>query len=632
MLSVCSVTPSCSSQSKITFHGGLRPFLPFQKDFQFGSLVTADGSFTGLLRGTQFHGGFPKAFTTRSSLSNLTMNAQHPLSTGGVNYVENSSLSAGEETLLDVSGLRSEITSAQVLPIEHETGLAEKTASEKMLFLSDSLNVDNSSVSNLKASTEDFLDRVSESFNASIQQGENTIEKSLDTINSFVSSLIKRGNQSVDDAVSSIFSSVDQIGEQGSNKVTNFSSGLKEGSIKASIAAIDLLRHAVVAIEDSLINATSFVVYSYGSAKELFPPEIRTALSSSEQKVAEILSPVKTGFQQIYPTVESLEKTVGLDPSDPLVPFLLLVGSSVTLWIFYWTKTYGGYSGDLSPEATLELLKGSDNAVLIDVRPEDLREKDGIPDLRRGARARYTSVTLPEVDGSIRQLVTSGRDLDDTLLASVIRNLKIVQDRSKVIVMDANGTGSKNIARSLRKLGVKKPYLIQGGFQSWVKQGLRIKELKPETPFSILNEEAEAILEEINPSPVQVLSYGLGLAATLYALLEWETSLQIIAIIGIGQTIYRRLASYEDAEDLNKDVRLLLTPVSLGAQALSWAAGKLETNGVGLPTSPSSLDVQNRVLQAAAKHESQPSVDEGIQNRPPEATIPVSEGIDLSEA
>ncbi|KGN62371.1 uncharacterized protein LOC101220363 [Cucumis sativus] len=619
MLSVCSVTPSCSSQSKITFHGGLRPFLPFPKDFQVGSHVTADGSFTGLLRGTQFHGGFPKAFTTRSSLSNLTMNAQHPLSTG-------------EGTLLDVSGLRSEITSAQVLPIQHETGLGDKIASEKMLFLSDSLNVDNSSVSNLKASTEDFLDRVSESFNASIQQGENTIEKSLDTINSFVSSLIKRGNQSVDDAVSSIFSSVDQIGEQGSNKVTNFSSGLKEGSIKASIAAIDLLRHAVVAIEDSLINATSFVVYSYGSAKELFPPEIRIALSSSEQKVAEILSPVKTGFQQIYPTVESLEKIVGLDPSDPLVPFFLLVGSSVTLWIFYWTNTYGGYSGDLSPEATLELLKGSDNAVLIDVRPEDLREKDGIPDLRRGARARYTSVTLPEVDGSIRKLVTNGRDLDDTLLASVIRNLKIVQDRSKVIVMDANGTGSKNVARSLRKLGVKKPYLIQGGYQSWVKQGLRIKELKPETPLSILNEEAEAILEEINPSPVQVLSYGLGLAATLYALLEWETSLQIIAILGIGQTIYRRVTSYEDAEDLNKDVRLLLTPVSLGAQALSWAAEKLETNGNGLPTSPSSLDVQNRVLQAAAKHESQPSVDEGIQNRPPEAAIPVSEGIDLSEA
>lgn len=78
--------------------------------------------------------------------------------------------------------------------------------------------------------------------------------------------------------------------------------------------------------------------------------------------------------------------------------------------------------------------------------------------------------------------------------------------------------------------------------------------------------------------------------------------------------------------------RLLFTPVSVGAQALTWAAGKLETNGNGLPTSPSSSDVQNRVLQAAAKHESQPSVDEGIQNRSAEATIQVSEGVDLSEA
>jgi hypothetical protein len=54
----------------------------------------------------------------------------------------------------------------------------------------------------------------------------------------------------------------------------------------------------------------------------------------------------------------------------------------------------------------------------------------------------------------------------------------------------------------------------------------------------------------------------------------------------------------------------LLSPVRLGVQAFSWAAGKLENNRIGLPTSPSSSDVQNRVLQAAAKHESQPSETE----------------------
>ncbi|KAJ6758047.1 RHODANESE/CELL CYCLE CONTROL PHOSPHATASE SUPERFAMILY PROTEIN [Salix koriyanagi] len=64
--------------------------------------------------------------------------------------------------------------------------------------------------------------------------------------------------------------------------------------------------------------------------------------------------------------------------------------------------------------------------------------------------------------------------------------------------------------------------------------------------------------------------------------------------------------------------RLLLSPVRVGAQAFSWATGKLENNRLGLPTSPSSSDVQNRVLQAAAKHGSQPSETE-VQNPSPDA-------------
>ncbi|KAJ0092942.1 hypothetical protein Patl1_26810 [Pistacia atlantica] len=84
-----------------------------------------------------------------------------------------------------------------------------------------------------------------------------------------------------------------------------------------------------------------------------------------------------------------------------------------------------------------------------------MRERDGIPDLRRGARYRYASVYLPEVDGTVRKVLRGGRELDDSLTAAVISNLKIVQDRSKVIVMDVDGSRSKGIARSLRKLGIK---------------------------------------------------------------------------------------------------------------------------------------------------------------------------------
>ncbi|CAF2113011.1 unnamed protein product [Brassica napus] len=74
------------------------------------------------------------------------------------------------------------------------------------------------------------------------------------------------------------------------------------------------------------------------------------------------------------------------------------------------------------------------------------------------------------------------------------------------------------------------------------------------------------------------------------------------------QTIYQRLSSYDDSNIIaSYSSRMLFAPVKRGAQDFSWAAGQLETNGVGLPTSPSSSDVRSRVLQAAAKHESQPS-------------------------
>lgn len=78
-------------------------------------------------------------------------------------------------------------------------------------------------------------------------------------------------------------------------------------------------------------------------------------------------------------------------------------------------------------------------------------------------------------------------------------------------------------------------------------------------------------------------------------------------------------------------LRFLLAPVSLGGQAISWAAGKLETNRIGLPTSPSSSDVQSRVLQAAAKLESQPPESTETQDLP-RVSASGNEEVNVSEA
>ncbi|KAL2332604.1 hypothetical protein Fmac_013817 [Flemingia macrophylla] len=577
----------------------------------------------------------------------VTTDGHQLLSNGEVRHIERYSLSTVPVNFAEQS---IEGSNTLVAPAPPETLSSTDITPEKFAPSPSSIDVDNESLASTKASVGDLVAGTNESFNASINKWEDALRSSLDAANSFVDSVVKTATKSVDNAFGKAFSAIDQTGELTNKKLTSFSSGLSGVTNKAPAVAINVLRRTIVVVESSLTSGASYVVYLYGSAKELLPAGIRDTVSVYEDKATEILRPVGSATQRIYMAVYSLEKSLGLDPNDPIIPFIVFVGSSATLWAFYWLWTYGGYSGDLSPKSALELLAEDSNAALID----EMREKDGIPDLRRAARFRYASIIPLEVDSSIRKLLKGGRDLDDSLIAAIIRNLKIVKDSSRVIVLDADGTRSKGIARSLRKIGVKaslsipaaifaaksliyyikflaefsfNPYVVQGGFQSWTKQGVRIKELKPETALSILNEEAEAILEDVSPSPLQLLGYGTGLLAGLYALLEWEKTLQLIGAFSLGLTIYLRVSSYEKSEDLRQDVRLLLTPIRLGAQAFSWAAGKLESNGLGLPTSPSSLDVQNRVLQAAAKHESQPSDSEGNQDPVPDSTVPLNQNV-----
>ncbi|CAN1253473.1 Calcium sensing receptor, chloroplastic [Linum perenne] len=315
--------------------------------------------------------------------------------------------------------------------------------------------------------------------------------------------------------------------------------------------------------------------------------------------------------------------------ADVLRRTIVIVEDSIVKGTYFVVDYYGS-AKELLPSEIRDAVNVTEERVGQILRPvgttlhEVLRERDGVPDLRRATRSRYASVTLPEVDSSVRKLLRSGKEIEDSLIAAVIRNLKAVQDRSNVIIMDADGTASKGIARSLSKLGVKRSYLVKGGFNSWVKHDLRIKELKPETTLTVLNEEAEAILEGV--SSLQLIGYGVCDERSCFVVAEWEKSLQLIGVVGLLLCYCFRDIRRPSGKTLHVLYSLLLVPVKLGSKAISWAAEKLETNGNGLPTSPSSSDVQNRVLQAAAKHESQPSSEtEGTQP-------PMNENADLSEA
>lgn len=79
--------------------------------------------------------------------------------------------------------------------------------------------------------------------------------------------------------------------------MTSFSSSLREATQKATGTFVDVVRVAIVAVEKSIAKGASFVVYSYGPAKDFLPPEIRSALNLSEERVTEILRPIGATFQ-----------------------------------------------------------------------------------------------------------------------------------------------------------------------------------------------------------------------------------------------------------------------------------------------------------------------------------------------
>uniref|UniRef100_A0A1S4CKS0 Uncharacterized protein n=1 Tax=Nicotiana tabacum TaxID=4097 RepID=A0A1S4CKS0_TOBAC len=161
-----------------------------------------------------------------------------------------------------------------------------------------SLNLDTSSLSDVKSYAMDVF-----------KNGQSYLNNSLDGTSSSVTSALR---QAVDLVISKLPS------KTGESAVT----ALKEASGRVGVLAVDALRHIILIVEDSV---SRFVVYAYGSVMEMLPPEIQDVLNVS------LLTPLRQG----YVALEGLERNLGMDPSDPIIPFVLFLGASTSFWYEY---------------------------------------------------------------------------------------------------------------------------------------------------------------------------------------------------------------------------------------------------------------------------------------------------------
>ncbi|KAM0894099.1 hypothetical protein ACQ4PT_024678 [Festuca glaucescens] len=122
-----------------------------------------------------------------------------------------------------------------------------------------------------------------------------------------------------------------------------------------------------------------------------------------------------------------------------------------------------GYKGDLSPAQALDMVTSQDY-ILIDVRSEKDKGKDGVPQLPSNAKNKLISLPLEELPNKIKGMVRNAKRAEAEIAALKISYLKRIGKGSNIVVMDSYNDNSKIVAKTLNSIGFKNCWVMAGGF------------------------------------------------------------------------------------------------------------------------------------------------------------------------
>lgn len=141
-----------------------------------------------------------------------------------------------------------------------------------------------------------------------------------------------------------------------------------------------------------------------------------------------------------------------------------------------------GYASDLTPGKALDLLSSADG-VLVDVRKAAEAEAKGGPVLPKGQGSKLLRVEFDSIaDRQLRAAMADPLAVEAETTARIIAALKRTSSGKPVILLDANATTAKLVARKLAALGYRSVHVVENGFDGWVRAGLATSAPVPEMP------------------------------------------------------------------------------------------------------------------------------------------------------
>eukprot|EP00890_Picochlorum_soloecismus_P004276 jgi/Picsp_1/484/NSC_00482-R1_protein len=292
--------------------------------------------------------------------------------------------------------------------------------------------------------------------------------------------------------------------------------------------------------------------------------EIEKAITGVQETIMQQVPPeFADNASRAIDILQTSAHTIARDPESYAI--VALVGLGIPL-VSIWRLLYSGYSGTYDPNKALDVIMSSD-AILVDIRDDQVRMMDGVLVLKQSARGKGVVVPYPSIPSSVSNLVRDKEALIKEILASQIAAITKIGPKTKVIIMDQKGTIAKDIARATRSAGVQQVYFIQGGFQNCRKVGLLVENntFYEDGPLALVADTAETLRDETsgiltNPSALTKISIsvlGIGLFSTYF-----HDILKFIGVLGLEATLILRILQYNSAEEALDDIRDLKRKIS----------------------------------------------------------------------
>jgi len=367
-------------------------------------------------------------------------------------------------------------------------------------------------------------------------------------------------------------------------------------------SAVDTFSSATSAatqkVQDVLGTATASVQQALDSTNQQFTTvttQVTTAVDSTTQQVLDSLpAPVTEG-------VVVIGKGLGFVGSQvvqhPVAAGVVTLAVAVPAGLNWYKGRYGGYAGEVSPQLALDLLQGDDEQIfLVDIRPEEEREENGVALLKRAARFRVAAFPLLSdvVPPKLAKEVTNVAELTLLTNAAYIAGLAPVGGQlTKIIVMDGSGGDkARDVARALVAVGMPLSYVLEGGFQAWSAAELPVAEASDyeASAAAALADNVEVIAEKAGEvvttvsQPNVAVPLIAGTATTAIAVYNWHYTLEYIGVLGVLLTIANKLSQYDNPIEAAKDAGRSIKGTVDAVRSLRLPlAPKLPT----LPTLPS---------------------------------------------